>query len=141
VPVLVFRSSDLARNSDIRQFARFATVGILQNGLNLAVFAAAIALTVPYLLASALAAVVALAMSFFLNRRWTFPGHSTRTATRAARFVTIWVTILLLGLPTLALLVSVAHLPRILAQAIVIAVGAPISYFAQRRWTFSHGLG
>lgn len=126
---------------DLRQFVRFAIVGVLQNGLNLAVFAAAIALGVPYLLAAVIAAAVALAFSFLLNRRWTFPGRTASTSTRAVRYVTIWVTILLLGLPALALLVGVVHLPRIVAQAIVILVGAPISYTAQRRWTFSHSLG
>jgi putative flippase GtrA len=121
-----------------RQFIRFATVGILQNGMNLGVFAVAIAISVPYLAASGLAAAVALSVSFLLNLRWTFRATPSRIAGRAFRFVSIWITIVLLGLPVLAALVSLAHLPRILAQAIVIAIGAPISYTAHRRWTFRH---
>jgi putative flippase GtrA len=135
-----FRSAKLS-NVDPQQFARFAVVGILQNGLNLSIFAAAITVEVPYLLASLIAAAVALATSFYFNLRWTFQGRTSRTVARAARYVTIWITVVLLGLPALAVMVSVAHLPRIVAQAIVIAVGAPVSYLAQRRWTFSHTLG
>ncbi|HEY5286128.1 MAG TPA: GtrA family protein [Solirubrobacteraceae bacterium] len=130
----------LRRDFDLQQFARFAVVGVLQNGLNLLTFAAGITIEVPYLLASLLAAVVALAASFFLNLRWTFAARNGRTSARAARYVTIWVTIVLLGLPVLAVMVNIVHLPRIVAQAIVITIGAPISYFAQRRWTFSHTL-
>jgi putative flippase GtrA len=129
-----------SRNFNLRQFARFSVVGVLQNGTNLAVFAIVIAAGVPYLLASLLAAAVALTLSFFLNLRWTFPGRSSRMRARVVRFVTIWVTIVLLGLPLLAALVSLGHVPRIIAQAIVIAVGAPVSYMAQRRWTFAHAL-
>jgi putative flippase GtrA len=117
---------------------RFAIVGVLQNGVNLCVFALALAINVPYLAASVLAAAVALSVSFFLNLRWTFPGSAGRMSGRAVRFATVWITIVLIGLPILAALVSVAHLPRILAQAIVIIVGAPISYTAQRLWTFRH---
>ena len=128
------------RNFDPHQFARFAVVGVLQNSLNLLTFAAAIAIDVPYLLASLIAAAVALATSFFLNLRWTFAAYSGRTTTRAVRYVTVWVTIVLLGLPALAVMVNIAHLPRIVAQGVVIAIGAPVSYLVQRRWTFNHTL-
>ena len=123
----------------LREFVRFAVVGTAQNGLNLAVFALAIAGGVPYILASVLAAAVALSVSFVLNLRWTFPGRTGPTTGRAVRFVTVWITIVLLALPVLAVLVGVAHLPRVLAQAVVVLVGAPASYAAQRRWTFSRG--
>lgn len=125
------------RTTHLHQFIRFAVVGVLQNGINLSAFALAVAVGVPYLAASVLAAVVALSVSFFLNLRWTFRRQVGGVPGRAFRFVIIWTTILLLGLPILATLVSVAHLPRVLAQAIVIAIGAPLSYTAQRRWTFS----
>ncbi len=120
----------------MRQFVRFAVVGVAQNGTNLGVFALMVALSVPFVLAAAIAAVVALALSFALNRRWTFPGTGDRTAGRAARFAIVWLAFVAVALPTLALLVNVAHLPRVPAQALIIFVGAPLSYFVQRRWTF-----
>ncbi len=124
----------------MRQFVRFCFVGLIQNGLNIGIFAAQVAAGVPYLLASAASACCALAVSFLLNRRWTFQGTNDRTRARAVRYVAIWLIVLLAALPVLALLVDVAHIPKVLAQAIVIAVGAPISYLAQRRWTFSNSV-
>lgn len=121
---------------DVRQFVRFAIVGLAQNGANLAIFALMVALGVPFILAAAIAAVVALAFSFVLNRRWTFPGTEDHTTRRAARFALVWLAFVAVALPTLALLVDVAHLPRVPAQALIIFVGAPLSYFIQRQWTF-----
>jgi putative flippase GtrA len=120
----------------LRQFIRFAIVGVAQNGTNLGAFALFLALGVPFLLAAAIAAVVALALSFGLHRAWTFPGTADRTTGRAARFAVVWLAFVAVALPTLALLVDVAHLPRIPAQALIIFVGAPLSYFVQRHWTF-----
>ncbi len=125
-----------AQQPTLREFARYATVGAAQNGLNLSVFAIGIAGGVPYLLASVLAALAALSLSFALNLLWTFPGRTGATASRAVRYVIIWVSVVLLALPLLAILVSVVHMPRILAQATVIVVAAPASYLAQRRWAF-----
>lgn len=126
----------LWRDPNLRQFVRFATVGLAQNGTNLGAFALLIALGVPFLLAAAAAAVVALALSFVLNRRWTFPGTDDHTTGRAARFALVWLAFVAVALPTLALLVDVAHFPRVPAQALIIFVGAPLSYFVQRFWTF-----
>jgi putative flippase GtrA len=126
------------RSRDLRQFIRFAIVGVIQNGVNIGVFALAVASRVPFLAASVIAAVVALAVSFSLNRLWTFPGTADQTAARMIRFVTVWVIIVLLALPILAVLVDGAHLPKVLAQAIVVIIGAPASFAAQRRWTFAN---
>jgi putative flippase GtrA len=121
---------------DVQQFIRYAIVGVAQNGANLAVYAVLVAASVPFLLAAAIAAIVALTLSFVLNRRWTFPGTGDRTTGRALRFVAVWAAFVAVALPTLALLVDVAHMPRVLSQAIIIFVGAPLSYFIQRQWTF-----
>jgi putative flippase GtrA len=124
---------------NVREFLRFAVVGGAQNGLNLLTFAGAVWAGVPYILASVIAATVALSFSFLLNHVWTFPDAQSRTAGRAVRFVIVWAAIVALALPVLAVLVDVAHLPRVPAQAIVILIGAPLSYAAQRRWTFGYG--
>jgi len=122
---------------DTRQFIRFAIVGVIQNAINVGTFALAVSGGVPFLLAAVLAAVIALSVSFALNRSFTFGGTSDRTAARAMRFALIWITILLVGLGLLAILVETLHVPRVLAQTIVIVVGAPISYLSQRRFTFA----
>lgn len=118
------------------QFIRFSIVGVIQNGLNVGVFATLVIIGIPLLVASALAASMALAVSFVLNHRWTFPDSSDRIGGRMVRYITIWVSIVLVGLPLLAVLVHVAHIEKVLAQAIIVVIGAPISYASQRRWTF-----
>jgi putative flippase GtrA len=133
--------SSTIRAANFRQFIRFAIVGVTQNGVNVGIFAATVAWGIPFLLASVLAAVAALIVSFSLNRSWTFPGRTDQTTARAIRFVGIWITIVLLALPFLAILVDIAHLPKIIAQTIVVVIGAPVSYFAQRRWTFGESVG
>jgi putative flippase GtrA len=127
---------DARGGPNIREFLRYAAVGGAQNGLNLVVFAGAVWAGLPYLLAAVLAAVVALCFSFLLNHLWTFPDVDSHVPTRAIRFAIIWVAVVLLTLLVLAVLVDVAHLPRVGAQAIAIVFGAPLSYGAQRRWTF-----
>jgi putative flippase GtrA len=125
------------RDVDIGQFIRFLVVGAIQNGINIGMFALGVSAGVPFLLAATLAALIALAVSFSLNRRWTFPDSTDRTAVRAIRFVAIWVIILLVGLACLAAFVELVHIPKVLAQTIVVVVGAPLSYLAQRHWTFA----
>ncbi len=126
-------------NPDIRQFLRYAIVGAIQNGASFAVFVLAVSVNVPYLLAAVIAAVVALTLGFSLNLRWTFPGSEGERAERAIRFVVIWLIFVGIALPTLALLVEVAHLPRVLAQALILVFAAPFSFLLQRRWTFGPG--
>jgi putative flippase GtrA len=121
----------------LRQFIRFGVVGVIQNGLNIGVYAACVAAGVPFLVAFVVAAAVSLVMAFLLNRRWTFAVSSDRSAERAIRFVAIWIAIVLLALPLLAVLVDVAGVPKVPAQVIVVAIGAPVSFLAQRRWTFA----
>jgi putative flippase GtrA len=120
----------------VRQFVRYAIVGATQNVTNLAAFALATVVGVPLVPAALLAAVAALALSFTLNRRWTFPGSDDRTARRVTRFVAVWLAFVVVAIPTLVLLVEVAHVPKLLAQALIILVGAPLSYVVQRNWTF-----
>jgi putative flippase GtrA len=124
---------------NIREFMRYAVVGGAQNGLNLLAFAGAVWAGVAYLLAAVIAAVVALAFSFVLNHLWTFPSAESHVPTRAIRFAIIWVAIVGLTLLALAVLVDLAHLSHVLAQAIAILFSAPLSYAAQRRWTFGYG--
>jgi len=121
---------------NVRQFARYAVVGVTQNGANIALFALVVTLGVPLVPGALIAAAGALALSFALNHRWTFPGAEDRAAGRAARYAIVWIGFIVTAIPTLVLLVKMFGVPRIAAQAMIIAVGAPISYLIQRNWTF-----
>jgi putative flippase GtrA len=133
---MLVSNMQLPERAAVFQFVRYGFVGLIQNATNVGFYALAIGLGVPYLLAAVISAVIALALSFVLNRRWTFAGASGRARSQAARYVAVWIGFLVFALPMLALLVQVAHLPKVLAQVVIIAIGAPVSYLLQRHWSF-----
>ena len=119
------------------QFVRFAAVGASGYVLNLAVFAVALnGLHVHYRVAAVLGFLVAVTSNFVLNRHWTFVGHGGRGSHQAMRFLVVSVAAFLLGLLLLSVLVDDVGLPSVLAQAISIVAATPLSFVANRRWTF-----
>ena len=115
---------------------RFGVVGLLQNGLNVAVFALATGLGVHYRVAAVLAALVALLASFLLNRGWTFPGRPAPIHHQGARYALVFASAVALGVVVLTFFVEVAGLPEIAAQVAAILVVAPLSFLVQRAWVF-----
>ena len=115
---------------------RFAIVGVVQNALNVAVFALATGIGVHYGIAAVVAAVVALMVSFALNRAWTFPGRGAPLHHQGARYALVFASAVALGVALLALLVEVAGLPEVAAQVVAILIVAPLSFLAQRAWVF-----
>jgi putative flippase GtrA len=116
--------------------ARFAVVGVLQNALNVAVFALATAIGVHYRVAAVLAALVALLASFAFNRAWTFPGRAAPIHHQGARYALVFASAVALGVLLLTLFVEVAGLPEVPAQVAAIVIVAPLSFLAQRSWVF-----
>lgn len=115
---------------------RFGVVGVLQNGLNLAVFATVVGLGAPYPLAALTAALSALVFSFVLNRGFTFIGHRRPWRAQLLRYATVFATTILLGLAILALCVEWAGTSELVGQLVAISILAPVSYLAQRSWAF-----
>jgi putative flippase GtrA len=111
-------------------------VGAAQNLLNIGMFAVGVACGLPYLLAAIVAGAVALGASFIANRHWTFHGTDRRVGRQAATYTAVFVAASLGALGVLAFLAEVVELPKILAQALSLALMAPLSYLAQRRLTF-----
>jgi dolichol-phosphate mannosyltransferase len=125
------------RRSLPHQFVRFAAVGASGYVLNLAVFALSVhGLDVHYRVAAVLGFLVAVTSNFLLNRHWTFVGHAGRRSHQAMRFLVVSVAAFLLGLVLLSVLVGGFGLPSVLAQAISIVAATPLSFVANRLWTF-----
>lgn len=120
------------------QVARFGAVGLAQNALNVAAFAALQAAGARYGLSAVLAALAALAVSFGLHRGWTFArAGSADLSGQLARYGTVFVAAVLVGLALLSLQVEVLGVPAVLAQAIAIVLVAPASFATQRCWVFT----
>jgi putative flippase GtrA len=122
---------------DVGETLRFAVVGVAQNGVNLGTYTVALLAGAPYLTAAVLAGVTALLASFVANRAWTFRhARSARAHAQVVRYALVFVVASLFALAVLSLLVELAGVPRVAAQALAIMVAAPFSYLAQRAFTF-----
>ena len=115
---------------------RFGTVGVLQNGLNLATFALATGAGIHYRPAAVLAGVLALVVSFLLNRHWTFMGHATPVGRQGLRYLLVFAGAVGLGVVLLTFFVEVTGIGEVPAQVAAILIVAPISFLAQRTWVF-----
>ncbi|HYN90793.1 MAG TPA: GtrA family protein, partial [Thermoleophilaceae bacterium] len=111
----------LRRPHNWLQLVKFCAVGASGYVVNLSVFAACIELLdAHHLVAASGAFVVAVLNNFWWNRHWTFRARSGRAGFQAARFFTVSVVAFLFAAGVLELLVSVAGLAELPAQAMAI---------------------
>ena len=96
---------------------RFAIVGVMQNALNVAVFALATGIGVHYRIAAVVAAVTALVVSFAFNRAWTFPGRGAPVHHQGARYALVFASAVALGVVLLTFFVEVAGLPEVAGRS------------------------
>ena len=118
------------------QLVRFAAVGASGYVVNLAVFAACVhVIGIDYRLASVAAFIVSVANNFWLNRHWTFDAREQHPAHQGARFFAV--SLVVFGF-TYAILVALvgAGMVKVLAQAIAIVTGTPLSFIGQKLWSF-----
>ena len=120
------------------QLIKFCAVGGSGYVVNLTVFTLCThVLDVGYLLAAGLAFVVAVTNNFWWNRHWTFKARSGRAGFQATRFFTVSVGAFLFATALLALLVDVAGVAKVAAQAISIIAATPLNFLGNKMWSFS----
>jgi dolichol-phosphate mannosyltransferase len=120
------------------QLIRFGAVGASGYVVNLAVFTAAVhGAGFGYIVAATMAFIVALANNFFWNRAWTFKeaqdGHA---GFQAVRFVVVSLGAFGFNLLLLFLLVEVAGVAEVPAQAIAIVAATPLNFLGNKLWSF-----
>ena len=121
------------------QLLRFCAVGGSGYVVNLAVFYLVARLGADHRGAAVAAFVVAVSNNFVFNRRWTFAdARGQHAGFQAARFLAVSLVAFLFSLVLLELLVSVAGLPDLGAQAIAIVCATPLSFLGNRLWSFRH---
>jgi dolichol-phosphate mannosyltransferase len=119
------------------QLIRFAAVGASGYVVNLAVFTAAVhGAGFGYLVAAVMAFIVALANNFVWNRAWTFKAHDGHAGFQAARFVVVSLGAFGFNLLLLLLLVEVAGVREVAAQAIAIVAATPLNFLGNKLWSF-----
>jgi putative flippase GtrA len=120
------------------QLVKFCAVGASGYVVNLCVFALCVeGLGLHHLVGATIAFVVAVLNNFWWNRNWTFRARSGHAGFQAARFFTVSVVAFLFAASILELLVSVAEMPELPAQAISIVAATPLNFIGNKMWSFA----
>jgi putative flippase GtrA len=123
------------------QLVKFCVVGGSGYVVNLCVFTLAVAgLELHHLVAATLAFAVAVTNNFWWNRHWTFGARDGHAGFQAARFFAVSIAAFLFAAVVLEVLVSVAGLPEVGAQAISIIAATPLNFIGNKMWSFGHGV-
>jgi dolichol-phosphate mannosyltransferase len=119
------------------QLVKFALVGGSGYVVNLVVFALLAEVAGLHHIPAAVGAFcVAVTNNFLLNRHWTFRARDGHAGFQAARFFAVSLVGLGFNLTVLELLVSVAELPELPAQALAVATAMPVNFIGNKLWTF-----
>jgi dolichol-phosphate mannosyltransferase len=120
------------------QLARFTAVGASGYVVNLATFALCVhALDLDFRIAAVVAFLVAVTNNFWWNRHWTFEARTGHAGHQAARFLAVSVAAFAVNFVLLEILVSVADLKEVIAQAIAVAAATPCNFLGNKLWTFN----
>ena len=117
------------------QLLRFGCVGASGYVVNLAVYAVALTFA-DYRVAATIAFLVAVTNNFIWHRRWTFRADHRRRRHQAPRFLIVSVIAFAVGLGLLTVLVELLGVGELPAQAIAIVAVTPLSFVANKLWTF-----
>jgi putative flippase GtrA len=120
------------------QLARFTAVGASGYVVNLATFAVCVhALDLDFRIAAVLAFLVAVSNNFWWNRHWTFEARTGHAGHQAARFLVVSIAAFLVNFALLEILVTVAGMKEVVAQAIAVAAATPCNFIGNKLWTFT----
>jgi putative flippase GtrA len=119
------------------QLFQFGVVGVTGYVINIAVFALLTEVAgLHHVVAAVGAFCVAVTNNFLWNRHWTFDAGHGHAGFQAARFLAVSLGALGINLVVLVLLVDVAGLPDVPAQAIAVATAMPANFIGNKLWTF-----
>jgi putative flippase GtrA len=128
----------MGKASNWVQLAKFCAVGGSGYVVNLAVFALCVeGFDAHHLVAATAAFVVAVVNNFWWNRHWTFAARGGRASFQAARFFAVSIVAFVVAATILQVLVTVAGMNELLAQAISIAVSTPLNFVGNKIWSFA----
>ena len=93
-------------------------------------------LKIDYRVASVIAFLVSVTNNFWWNRHWTFDAKQHHPAQQGIRFFTVSLVAFGFTYVVLVALVSGSGMSKVIAQAIAIAAGTPLSFIGQKLWSF-----
>jgi len=117
--------------------ARVAVVGASGYAVNLVAFAICVhAVKIDYHVAAVIAYTISVLNNFWLNRHWTFDAKDAHAGHQALRFFAVSLVTFGFTYVILISLVSGTGMEKVVAQAIAIAAGTPLSFIGQKLWSF-----
>jgi putative flippase GtrA len=135
------RGSSWIRRTASDQRAVFLLVGAVNTGFGFAVFTAlelTLGQVTGYMVVLLIAFVLGILEAFALYRRFVFKVKGN-VLLDLLRFSSVYLASLAINVVSLPLLVEVARLPVILAQAIVVVATALISFVGHKHFSFRRG--
>jgi putative flippase GtrA len=118
-----------------QQLGKFAAVGAVGYGINLAVYGALIHTGVHYLAAAVCSFLVAVTSNYTWNRLWTFRDQRGHLGVQGMRFFVVSVVSLGANLVLLQLLITVGT-SKLVGQAIAIVLVTPLNFVGNKLWSF-----
>jgi dolichol-phosphate mannosyltransferase len=119
------------------QFVRFAAVGASGYAVNLVAFALCVhAAGIDYHVAAVVAYAISVLNNFWLNRHWTFDAKHDHAGHQALRFFAVSLVTFGFTYVVLISLVNATGMEKVIAQALAIAAGTPLSFIGQKLWSF-----
>jgi putative flippase GtrA len=116
---------------------RFGLVGLVNSAIDLAVFAVAVWLGTPALIANFLGWAVAVTFSYFANSRWSFERDPELGDARSAlRFISLG-ALITLGVSSGAILALAGWIGVMPAKIVGLVIAAVISFVAAR-WSIEN---
>jgi len=126
------------KKEDVRQFFKFALVGVVNTLINLVVlYVLTDFFKIYYLTSAILAFLVAVTNSFFLNKIWTFKENIRDKAVKKySKFFVVSLIALLVNLTFLYIFTDVFHVYYLLSQIIAIGISLWVNFLGNKLWTF-----
>jgi putative flippase GtrA len=123
--------------SRVLELTRFVVTGVLSVAMNFIIIVSFTEyLRVNYLWSIATCFVIVTAVSFWLNRLWTFRKRNGTVAIDLSRYVSLTAIQYVSYAAGYALCVQVLHVPYRIAAIGLSVLVAPVTYLVHRRWSF-----
>jgi putative flippase GtrA len=119
-----------------KQLGKFAVVGATGAVINIVIFRTLVRNGVHYLAAGTCSFLVAVTSNYIWNRLWTFRAQRGHVGIQGMRFFVVSLAALGANLLVLELLIGVAGLNQVLAQAIAIVLVTPLNFVGNKLWSF-----
>ena len=118
-----------------RQFIRYVVVGVATNGAGYLFFYLFTAVGLGPVVAISILYPIHLALSFTLNKRWSF-AHQGRVTMTAVKFLIAYAGCYLLNVAALTLFADHLGFSHLIVQACAIVILACLLFLVQRYWVF-----